>query len=146
MIESKRVDNQTRSFVTTWQEGADLCSMTVTVRFDDRCRNGHNTFSITSNIRRNGRWESGGCQHELIAMRFPELAPFIKWHLCSTDGPMHYVANTSYWAQQNNLEFARQSAIWPDATIEQLRGALTPRLPALLESFKTAMEILGFTW
>lgn len=41
---------------------------------------------------------SGGCIHEDIAKRLPELAPYIKWHLCATDEPMHYLANTLYLA------------------------------------------------
>src|SRR5215472_1957083 len=72
------------------------------VRYDDECGNGHNTFSITGEIYIPGRrdCESCGCLHEEIAKAFPELAPFIKWHLFSTDGPMHYVANTVYFASE----------------------------------------------
>ncbi len=75
----------------------------ATVRFDDECGNGHNTFSLTADIDRklgNGRWEedSGGCCHDEIAKHFPELAPVIKWHLVSTDGPMHYPGNVTYLA------------------------------------------------
>lgn len=74
--------------------------ITATARFDDRCKNGHNTFSLTGETYRkvNGRKveETGGCIHEAIATHFPELAPYIKWHGCHTDGPLHYVANTLY--------------------------------------------------
>lgn len=42
--------------------------------------------------------EYGGCIHEEIAERIPALAPFIKWHLTSTDEPLHYIANTLYLA------------------------------------------------
>jgi hypothetical protein len=77
--------------------------ITAEARHDDQCGNGHNTFSITGDIRRklgNGRWVevSCGCIHEDIKKHFPELAPLIKWHLTSTDGPMHYAANTVYHA------------------------------------------------
>jgi hypothetical protein len=80
--------------------------MVVQVRFDDQCGNGHNTFSITADVydnRRRGRgpdakFDRGGCLHEEIAQHFPEFAPFIKWHLCSTDGPHAYIANTVYFA------------------------------------------------
>lgn len=70
------------------------------VRYDDQCGNGHNTFSITGEIRIPGHRdvETCGCIHEDIAKAFPELAPLIKWHLVSSDGPMHYVANTMYHA------------------------------------------------
>lgn len=71
------------------------------IRFDDECKNGRASFSITGQIsgarydRDNG---SIGCNHDDIAKVFPELAHLIKWHLCATDGPMHYAANTVYLA------------------------------------------------
>jgi len=70
------------------------------VRYDDECRNGHNTFSITGSVRVPGKKDivAGGCIHEEIARAFPELRPLIKWHLCSSDGPLHYIANTMYHA------------------------------------------------
>jgi hypothetical protein len=71
------------------------------VRHDDQCGNGQNSFSVTAKIQRKdgrGAWKdhAGGCCHKEIAKHFPELAPLIKWHLTSTDGPMHYIANTVY--------------------------------------------------
>ena len=69
-------------------------TLQVTVRFDDDCGNGHNSFAITANV---GNL-AGGCLHEEIEEVFPELAPLIKWHLVSTDSPMHYVANAVYHA------------------------------------------------
>lgn len=66
--------------------------LTVQITFDDECGNGHNTFSITGHTNKG----SGGCIHDEIAQAFPELAPLIQWHLCSTDGPMHYLSNTIY--------------------------------------------------
>lgn len=83
------------------------------MNFDDDCGNGHNTFAITgevkapASVRRRGRggkletaheWIAGGCLHEDIARVFPELAPLIAWHLTSSDGPLHYIANTVYHA------------------------------------------------
>lgn len=75
----------------------------VSIRFDDECRNGRNTFSITANIRELGRRDcvAGGCLHDEVEKVFPELAHLIKWRLYSTDGPMHYVANTMYHAKQH---------------------------------------------
>lgn len=74
----------------------------ATVRYDDECGNGHNSFSITGKA-----WEANnrrdcdtcGCIHDIIEQAFPELAPFIKWHLTSSDGPMYYIANTMYHAR-----------------------------------------------
>lgn len=47
-----------------------------------------------------------------------------------------------------HLEHARSSAVWPDATIEQLRDKvqLDARLPGLLARFKAAMLGVGFVW
>ena len=69
------------------------------IRFDDNCKNGHNSFAITGTVyRRDGGLDSCGCVHEPVALAFPEIAHLIKWHLFDSDGPMHYVANTVYHA------------------------------------------------
>ncbi len=149
---------QTKTFgPKQFTENGTTYRITTNVRHDDNCHNGHNSFAITGVIdkRARGRWVeySGGCLHDSIAKHFPELAPFIKWHLTSTDGPMHYVANTTYHAtalmnKEANLEYARSSAVWPDATLEQLtdRTALEARLPALMADFRRDVEFLGFTY
>lgn len=132
------------------------------VRFDDECGNGHNSFAITGTkylCDVNGgkvRWESGGCIHEEIAKHLPELEPLIKWHLCDTNGPLHYVANSLYWAggtkyTKANIEHFRSTAIWPDATQHdmdnpQLKQILQARLPALMAEFRAAVEGAGFAW
>lgn len=140
----------------------NIPSLKAVVRFDDRCGNGHNTFSITGTeydttkeefgIKR-GRLLASGCLHELIAKAFPGLAPLSKWHRCSTNGPLHYIANTMFWIDEGNLAYARSTAIWPEATDEQLCRdveivikALNDRLPRLLAEFRKAIESLGFMW
>lgn len=82
--------------------GAGGC-INVEIRFDDQCKNGHNSFAITASVytdesRRRHDSQAGGCLHEDIAKVFPELAPLIQWHLFDAHGPMHYVANTLYHA------------------------------------------------
>lgn len=74
--------------------------LSVECRYDDQCRNGHNTFAITADVRRPRARdiEAGECLHDDIARVFPELAPLIQWHLVSADGPMHYLANAVYLA------------------------------------------------
>ncbi len=77
------------------------------IRYDDECGNGHNSFAITGDISRataNGRWQEDacGCIHENIAKHFPDYAKYIKWHLTSSNGPMHYVANTVYHASDRD--------------------------------------------
>lgn len=55
-------------------------------------------FSLTGDIRGPRGWEAGGCLHDDIQKHFPELIPFVKWHLVSMAQPLHYVANSLYWA------------------------------------------------
>lgn len=114
MSPSTLTKNQTKTYRADYVTDSGPETLIVTVRHDDRCGNGHNTFSITGVLyttrgsRRDGtvkhatgrtlKWHSSGCLHEVIAKRIPELAPLIKWHLCSTDGPLHYIANTTYLA------------------------------------------------
>lgn len=169
--ESKLTKSQKKTFSA---EDSDGNVYIARVRFDDECGNGHNTFSVTCDVydrdRANGdasvtnksgkrRWlGSCGCCHDDVRKRFPKLAPLIKWHLTSTDGPMHYIANTRYHAgwrdgmlfleQHANLDAARSCAVAPDATREQLVSEewLKARLPALLAEFRKDVESLGFTW
>jgi len=81
------------------------------VRYDDQCGNGHNSFSITGEIWLIGNrrdCEICGCIHEEIEKYFPELKHLIKWHLCSSDGPMHYLANTLYLASDKDYKGRRK--------------------------------------
>lgn len=82
----------------TWTEGRDVLSMRVRMRHDDNCRNGNCTFSVTVDGFTNGRADWGGAAHDSVREHFPELSDFLQWHLASTDGPMHYFANTIYHA------------------------------------------------
>jgi hypothetical protein len=86
-----------QKFIATKYGNGEAALFTVEVRFDDECNNGHQSFSITGHV-----GNMGGCIHEEIAKHFPELAHLIKWHLVSTDGPMHYVANTTYHASNRD--------------------------------------------
>lgn len=94
-----------------YTEDGQTYKITANVRHDDQCGNGHNSFSITADIYEKderGRWResSAGCCHDEVAKHFPKLAPFIKWHLTSTDGPMHYLSNTIYHATEHGPKSA----------------------------------------
>jgi len=87
----------------------------VDLRFDDSMGNGHNEFSMTAEIwnpRHPEDSESGGIIHKAIAKHFPELAHLAKWHLCSTDGPMHYPGNVTYFAGDLDHHGKRQGEPW----------------------------------
>jgi hypothetical protein len=108
------VKDQAKTYRGEWIDGDGEHVVIASVRHDDRCGNGHNTFSITGTVygrhghprdgtekHSNGRavyCESSGCVHEVIAAHIPELSRFIKWHLCSTVEPMHYIENAVYMA------------------------------------------------
>ena len=96
-----------KAFTKLYTEDGQQYKITAEVRFDDECKNGHKTFAITGTISR--RWRGGiwtidscGQIQDDIAKHFPDLVPFFKWHLCSTDGPLHYLANTLYHASDKD--------------------------------------------
>lgn len=102
-----------------------LSSVSVEIRFDDDCRNGHNTFSITGEVRTHSLGESwGGCVHDEIAKAFPEFAPLIQWHLVSADGPMHYLANALYLAGDRDSSGRREGE--PCAWVDIVRFGTSP--------------------
>lgn len=150
VLTKRQVSNFTQFF-----DSSGEYFLKLTFRFDDDCGNGHNSFSITAELELPD-YSSYGCiidgdkVHQIIKETLPlqKFEHLLKWHLCSTDQPLHYVANTVYWAKQGELENARSSAIWEDATLEQLsdKKALLARLPALLEEFQSVIEGLGFTY
>ena len=152
--------HQTREFGPRQAPDGDW--IRATVRYDDECGNGHNSFAITGTVwdksressakaNRKNSAHSFGCCHEQIAETFPELAPFLKWHLTSSDGPMHYIANTLYHSREGSetdLDAARNAAVWPDGTLAQLQdeSALIARLGSLLADFRHDVESLGLTY
>ena len=98
--------HQKQVFQKQIKYGKQKCLMTVEIRYDDECNNGHNTFAITGNIKcinKNGRstFICGGCLHEEIEKYFPEFKHLIKWHLCGSDEPMFYLENTLYHASNS---------------------------------------------
>lgn len=102
--------NQTLEFTKKFNDEFDgPCKITTTVRYDDKCGNGHNSFGVTGRITgRFGRELSGGCIHDDIAKHFPELEHLIKWHFMNSDGPMHYVANTKYHISDTDYDGLRK--------------------------------------
>lgn len=141
-------------------------TITVTLRYDDQCNNGHNSFSITGAIYKKGKQDDPevcGCIHDEIRKHFPEFAKYIKWHLTSSDSPMYYIENSMYWLgfrgycngdkrDPPNYDHFRSTAVWQeisDSEIKmmtewQMTDALNDRLPALMAEFKRDMEEIGF--
>lgn len=99
---SKRVKEQSREYVKDITYDGRNAVITARVRWDDRCGNGRNNFSITGDITFKGRRESdvAGCIHEEITKYFPELSHLIAFHLFDNQGPMYYIGNTTYQATE----------------------------------------------
>lgn len=145
-------------------EISDTLELDVDIRYDNKCNNGHNTFSITGALRENRRIEACGCIHDIIAKHAPDVAPYIKWHLTTSEGPLHYLENTTWHAgtwvykgakesKERDFEAARHCAVWEDAPAsvlalpkEELAVILLDRLPALMSEFKADMLKLGFEY
>lgn len=69
---------------------------TLKMEYGDECGNGHNTFTW---LIEEGRNAYHGWHREVEVLEwFPEFSRIAKWHLCSTDGPLHYISNTLYTA------------------------------------------------
>ena len=163
-MKSILVKEQKKTYTKIFNEDGKEYQITATARYDDQCGNGHNSFSLTAEIwrSRNGQrigrdCESCGCLHEDIAKHFGELVPFLKWHLVSSDEPMHYLANTIYHKQQGKIDYAKSSCVWgvaPDdskhnietMSEKALRDYLVIRLPHVQMEFKKSTEQLGFTF
>ena len=82
-------------------------AITVKIHLNDKCKNGHQDFSITGDIYKAGlpktdrNFISGGCIHDTILKYFPEFKIFIDLHLCDYKGiPMHCIANGFYHLEQ----------------------------------------------
>lgn len=169
------------------REDGQPCVLKAEVRFDDECKNGHSTFAITGELygpecclgepRTKSKsgfllWmNSCGCLHGEIAEHLPDLQPYLKWHLFSTDGPMHYISNARYWAghlgytdgkasSPPNWTHFKCTVAWGvlpewDTGDPQERFANAPdalqqwlhsRFVDLMGEFRQAVESLGFVY
>lgn len=127
-------------------------------------------FSATCDIEEklgNGHWREsgGGAAHEMIAKYFPDLEPYLKWHLVSLGQPMHYLANAKYWWEQamGKTKPAEYQRVDPrdafKSTIvfggisgekmpysndwQDIEKWLNERLPKLMGRFSADMKTLG---
>jgi len=125
-----RIANQTFTATRETEEGA----LMVTVRFDDNCRNGHESLAINGDHIGRGGVESFGCIHDKILKWFPEFGQLIPYHLCSVDGPLHYLENTIYLAGDRDCWGLRSGEA-------QYRNQVSPRNDAQKKSLsKTTLH------
>lgn len=88
---------------TIYTTDANGNSMTIKIRLNDECKNGHQDFAITADIYEKDKPKTdrycimGGCCHDEILAAKPELGIFIRLHLCDYKGiPMHAIENGFY--------------------------------------------------
>lgn len=148
---SVRVDHQDKELKSVVNFEGRQCNLAVRIRYDDSCKNGHNTLRITGNFFDvpEKDYVLGGAIHKEIAEYHPKLKHIIRWHNMNSNGPPAYVENTEYFVKSKRYDLARRAAFWPDATDEELMSdnleeLLLARLPKLLEEFKLDVESLGF--
>ena len=104
MSESKLTKKQSVEFTATGKVYGEVADITATVRYDDQCNNGHNTFSIIGEAMKGRECIAAGCIHDVIAKHFPKLRHLLKWHLVSSDGPLHYIGNTTFHARDTDTD------------------------------------------
>lgn len=158
-METTLTKKQVKYFVRNYYEDRQYWTLRAEVCYDDERGNGHNTFHITGTIyhatkggERDKRYrdcDAAGMLHDEIKKHIPHLAPYLKWHGTSSDSPMHYIANTMYWIKEGNLDYARNCAVWAEATDAELLASdieqrLKDRLPDLMIRFQADMLYLGF--
>ena len=99
------------------EDGYQVGLLQVRVEYDDQLNNGHNTFSIvvTSHGKTDAMFDSSaGYNRETSAIliaHFPELHKYLKWHLVSSEGSMHYLANTIWQAGDVDCNGRRKGEI-----------------------------------
>lgn len=131
---------------------------------------------LAENILTGTYWEPMAVEHEKKPGDTYDFAPkytlngfYCKWHECPFDTlsevqefieclnryPMTEVKIVTAYSKgkERNLEYARSSAIWPEATdaelcapADELKAALLARLPALVAAFRADMDACGFAW
>lgn len=105
--ESTIVGNQIQEHKQTIEIDGVKRAITINLRLDDSCGNGYNSFGMTGDLyegtkRIESQLTNSGAIGDIIAEHCPEFAHLNKWHLTSTDGPMHYLANTIYHADDKD--------------------------------------------
>lgn len=87
------------------------------VQWDDSLRNGHNTMycrGITvpedAPVTSRNRWndDMGEVPPGILSSVPPEVQALARWNGCSSDGPMHYIANTVYLAGDKDCHGLRK--------------------------------------
>ena len=164
--DSLRVDDGIQNFKVETDEEI----LAVSVRWDDASGGGPNRLSLTKSRYSKTREKYislGALDEETAAQFFPHLLPLLPYQLTSAEGPLHYFEDTIFHAgnikhdtfpsvsngKARELDLARQNAVWPEATDDELclpkaelEKLLYDRLPSLMARFKFEIEEIGFIY
>lgn len=114
----------------TFFEGGKHYLFTYFIKLNDRCKNGHLTFSFTGEIKvkkGNGRFYAyiSGAIADIITYFKPELEKFNRLHLCNHLGQPMYIDNIRYHINEgkSNQEISEMYNISDMGAVEILRNA-----------------------
>jgi len=113
----------------------------VKVRFDDSCKNGHNSLGVTASFGRGKEPEKMqnpdccGCLHDDVLRIFPALERLVDFHLAGTDGPMHYIENTTYLAGDLDCQGMKKGEPWKFRTNLMVDGGEVFELKKPFDAF-----------
>lgn len=120
--------NDLRHTIRTTSKDGDY--LTINIRLNDECKNGHQDFSITGDIYKAGKPRtdryliSGGCIHEEILAVRPDLKPFVDLHLSDANGaPMYALENGHYHMKESGKEVAMDYLRITEDEYNVLKGA-----------------------
>jgi hypothetical protein len=120
----------------------------ITIRLNDKCKNGHQDFAITGDSYEKGKPKidkyivHGGACGDEIAKLWPEFEIFHRLHLCDCKGiPMYAVENGRYHFQNSSFEVAKDYLRLTDVEAQRLFSGIDDKLyfAYLLEN----LSILG---
>jgi hypothetical protein len=99
--------------------------ITVKIRLNDECNNGHQDFSITATLfEKNGkRFENvgGGCCHDEILKVFPQFKIFVDLHLCDYLGNPMYAVENGFFHLKEGMREGTNFADYYSMTAEQYK-------------------------
>lgn len=123
---------KTKSLKYTTTKVVNGKDITVKIRLNDECKNGHQDFAITADIYQAGKPKidrnliSAGCCHEEILKYFPEFKIFVDLHLCDYKGiPMHAAANMHYHINSDKMSIEKFCNYYriTESQYDMLKGA-----------------------
>ena len=83
--------------------------ITVKIRLNDECKNGHQDFAITADIYEAGKpkidkyFIAGGYCHDEILKAFPQFKIFVNLHLCDYEGVPTYAVENGFYHLRNGF-------------------------------------------